>query len=168
MEKTVYLRKVTKEDAALLYEWANDDECRQNSFHSNHIEWEEHVDWLDKQLSDPSVFLFVLVNEGYDIGQIRLDRKEDCYVISYSIAKPYRLMGYGKQILMLAENYLYELQGNALLYAQVKKDNIASQLLFEGLGYDKHELENHVEYEKSVERYGDDILYKKMGGVRSY
>lgn len=153
MEKTAYLRKVTKEDAALLYEWANDEECRQNSFHSDHIKWEEHVEWLDKQLSDPSVYMFVLVNEGHDIGQIRLDRKEDCYVISYSIAKPYRLMGYGKQILMLAENYLYEIQKDALLYAQVKKDNIASQLLFEGLGYGKNELEYCLEYKKRCKEY---------------
>lgn len=148
MEKTVYLRKVTKDDAALLYEWANDDECRKNSFNSNHIEWGEHVAWLDKQLSDPSILMFVLVSEEHDVGQIRLNRKEDCYVISYSIAKPYRLMGYGKQILMLAENYLCELQGDALLYAQVKKDNIASQLLFENLNYDKYELESYFEYKK--------------------
>lgn len=156
MGHTAYLRKATEEDVTLLYEWANDDECRKNSFHSDQIKWEEHVEWFNKQLSDSSVFLFVLVDEGHDIGQIRLNQKENGYVISYSVAKPYRLMGYGKQILMLAENYLYEIQNDALLYAQVKKDNIASQLLFEGLGYDKHESEHDIEYEKTVERYGDD------------
>lgn len=153
MEKTAYLRRVTKEDATLLYEWANDDECRQNSFHSNYIEWEEHVEWLNKQLSDPSVLMFVLVDEGSDVGQIRLDRKGDCYVISYSIAKLYRRMGYGKQILMLAEKYLYERYDNAILYAQVKKDNIMSQRLFENLGYNKNELKDCLEYKKRCKEH---------------
>ena len=153
MEKTAYLRKVTKEDAVLLYEWANDDECRKNSFHSSHIKWEEHVVWLDKQLSDPSVAMFVLVNEGHDIGQLRLDQEEDCYVISYSIAKPYRHRGYGKQLLMLAEKYVCEMSEDAILYAQVKKDNIASQVLFENLKYDQNELECCMEYKKRCKEH---------------
>lgn len=167
MEKTAYLRKAIEEDAALLYEWANDVECRKNSFHSDQIKWEEHVEWFNKQLSDSSVFLFVLVDEGHNIGQIRLNQKENGYVISYSIAKPYRLRGYGKQILMLAENYLYEIQKDTILYAHVKKDNVASQLLFESLGYDKHESENDIEYEKFVERHKTICSVERLG-VRSY
>lgn len=44
MEKTAYLRKATEGDAALLYEWANDDECRKQSFHSDQIKGDPPAD----------------------------------------------------------------------------------------------------------------------------
>ena len=49
---------------------------------------------------------------------------------------------------MLAETKMSEFGGKSSLYAQVKYSNIASQHLFEQLGYDKNELQNFIEYRK--------------------
>lgn len=148
MKTKAYLRAATMEDAQLLFEWANDEECRKNSFHSKHIEWEEHLAWLEKQLLDAESKIYIYVDKDRMIGQIRFTPHTDGYMISYSIAKQHRCQGYGKQILMLAETKMSELGGKSSLYAQVKYSNIASQHLFEQLGYDKNELQNFIEYRK--------------------
>jgi RimJ/RimL family protein N-acetyltransferase len=147
----VYLRPVTMDDATLLFDWRNEEECRNNSFHSEPVTWEEHVNWLYQKLASPDTKMHILTVDGNDVGQIRLEAQNGEYMISYSVAAEYRLMGYGSRMLMLAEKSVYETKPGAVLCAEVKKDNIASQVLFEKLDYTKKDLDAHYEYRKDVE-----------------
>lgn len=72
-----------------------------------------------------------------EVGQIRIDLELDnTAIINYSIAEKYRGLGYGKQILHLAETEIYErFKNKYMLKALVKENNISSQVAFERLGY---------------------------------
>ena len=70
------------------------------------------------------------------IGHIRLAYDSIVWQISYSIAQAYRGQGHGKIILQHAEDELIRVNYVAeKLFAEVKKDNIASQRIFKKLCY---------------------------------
>lgn len=149
---TFYLRPAECEDCELLWQWANENEVRQNSFNTELIPLEKHKIWLKRVLADDNVRLYILQENNEPVGQVRL-----VYIgkwqISYSIAAPFRGQGYGRVILQLAENALIE-TGHVgdELFAEVKDNNIASQRIFMRLGYaeKRSERSNACAYTKVV------------------
>jgi len=143
-----YLRKASIDDAELLYQWRNDETARSNFFNSDLVTHEEHQGWLNRTLQDTSEFLYVLMDMDVPVGQVRLSCQEAATQISYSIGNEYRGQGYGSIILQLAENEMLKINPQGYLLAQVKKNNIASQRIFEKLGYICNEEEAYYEYSK--------------------
>lgn len=146
--KQAFLRNVNKNDVELLFGWRNDEEVRKNSFSEEVIEFKNHSSWFCKTLSREDVFLYILVDGGNDVGQIRLNVEKNTGIISYSIDRRFRNNGYGTKILQLVENKIisenlgiFELQG------LVKITNVASQKAFEKMGYQK-EKSDFITYTK--------------------
>lgn len=137
MEEKIYLRRVKETDMKLLFDWRNNELVRKNSFCMDPVEWNEHVKWFNTTLVKSSVLFFILICKEQEVGQIRIDLELDnTAIINYSIAEKYRGLGYGKQILHLAETELYErFKNKYMLNALVKENNISSQVAFERLGY---------------------------------
>ena len=137
MEEKIYLRRVKETDMKLLFDWRNNELVRKNSFCMDPVEWNEHVKWFNTTLVKSSVLFFILICKEQEVGQIRIDLELDnTAIINYSIAEKYRVFGYGKQILHLAETELYErFKNKYMLKALVKENNISSQVAFERLGY---------------------------------
>lgn len=134
--KCIELRPATEQDKELLFQWANDRMVRENSFSTQQITWEEHVKWFDAKMNDRNTKMFIAVGNGESIGQIRLDIEENMGIISYSIAFPYRGLGYGKVILELLEKCItQQIKEPFVLCGKVKEKNIASQKSFLRLGY---------------------------------
>lgn len=137
MEEKIYLRRVKETDMKLLFDWRNNELVRKNSFSMETVEWQEHVKWFNANLVKSSVLFFIMMCKEQEVGQIRIDLELDnTAIINYSIAEKYRGLGYGKQILHLAETKLYErFKNKYMLKALVKENNISSQVAFERLGY---------------------------------
>lgn len=137
MEEKIYLRRVKETDMKLLFDWRNNELVRKNSFCMDPVEWNEHVKWFNTTLVKSSVLFFILICKEQEVGQIRIDLELDnTAIINYSIAEKYRGLGYGKQILHLAETELYErFKNKYMLKALVKENNISLQVAFERLGY---------------------------------
>ena len=137
MEEKIYLRRVKETDMKLLFDWRNNELVRKNSFSMEPVEWEEHVKWFNATLVNSSVLFFIMMCKEQEVGQIRIDLELDnTAIINYSISEKYRGLGYGKQILHLAETELYErFKNKYMLKALVKENNISSQVAFERLGY---------------------------------
>lgn len=142
------LRKAVEGDIELLFQWANEKEVRKNSFQSDSIDWDTHYKWFQKllQASDREIYIYCKDEEA--IGQIRLEFKETCAEIHYSIDKKYRGQGHGERMLMLVEERIKKEQ-NEIKYidAEVKKNNIASRKKFEQLGYESFEV---IKYRKNI------------------
>ena len=133
----VYLREATMQDMNLIYEWANDPMVRINSFNSKPIQYETHVKWYNRVMSDESILQFILMDDDIPVGQIRLNIDEDEAEIGYSIAADYRGKGYGHIILQLVADEVKEKYPYVkCLLAKVKPENIASSRLFEHEGYE--------------------------------
>ena len=48
----LYLRKADFKDCDVLFNWANDDEVRKNSFNQNKILYGDHIVWFNKVIYD--------------------------------------------------------------------------------------------------------------------
>ena len=108
---------------------------------------------------------------GNPIGQVRLNKTGNSCIISYSIAEEYRAQGYGKLILQLIENYCVKKNFADSLIGYVKKNNVASQVIFKSLGYTETDENSFYRYEKTKLLYTTDLItphnkaLKKKGGV---
>ena len=140
-------RNAVLEDAVIIYEWANDEETRRQSFNPERILYENHVAWFKKKIADDNC-IFLVFEQDNDlrepVGSIRLDFEGDNkYRLSYQIAPKMRGNGYGKQMLFSLEKVLKEEynMNDILIEAEVKRQNIASCKCFERNGYSKDEKE---------------------------
>lgn len=132
MGENIYLRKATSEDMKMLFDWANDEDVRRNSFNSNKITWEEHKVWFERLMKDENQYQYILMVDNIPAGQIRLNCVDGKAEIGYSIAPKYRGRGLGTKIIELAKE---ETEANIkeinMLVAKVKPENAASEKCFE-------------------------------------
>lgn len=137
------LRKVNKEDCKILFDWTNDPAVRENAFNTEPVKWKEHQKWFATKLKNENDQIFLLVKDGVPVGQIRFEKEEDYWKLSYSIANEHRGQGLGKELVKLG---LEEVQGK--VRAWVKKDNPASLKVFEGIGFrrEKNGKEDPVQF----------------------
>lgn len=131
------MRETQKEDIKLYFRWANDKAVRQNSFNPEPIKFESHLKWFKTKLSSERSKLFVFEVLGKPVGQFRIDQIDNAWLIDYSVDRHYRGLGAGKAMIthFKASRFYSE-----LLYplkAFVKPSNIASQRVFEQLGFQK-------------------------------
>lgn len=129
------LRKATEADAEILFRWRNEPQTRANSFHTDSIPYEEHVAWFRAALRSSAQEIYIFCDGDVPIGQVRLSGAEDVATISYSIDSVFRAQGYGQAMLRCMENLCVERGTPNILRGYVKQKNIASQVIFEALGY---------------------------------
>ena len=131
------LRKITKEDAKILFDWRNDPGTRANSINTDEVRWDDHLKWTEKSFSNPDRIVFIYEENGNPAGTCRIDRKinksGEVFELSWTIAPLWRGKGIGKKMLMeLLERA--ELQGKDLK-AVIKPDNIPSIKMAEAFGF---------------------------------
>lgn len=131
------IRSVREDDCQLLFTWANDKDVRSNSIAQASIEWEDHIAWFKNKIASVDSKLFIMEYRGMPVGQIRYDRKDDHWLIDYSIDKAHRSKGLGK---LMIKNTLTHLNSERIT-ALVKTGNIGSIKSFESLLFnEKKEL----------------------------
>lgn len=162
------LRPVTNDDLKLIFEWANDDDVRKNSFNQQPITFAEHKQWFENVLDDKNCLFYLFIFEGHPVGQIRVNIENETGYISYSIAKKYRGHGYGGAMLAELENVIYfEKIPVERLVAEVRPDNIISKKKFEQAGYSSIELVRYVkdlsfQVRKTAECKGTDSIKRQL------
>lgn len=178
-KKDIVLRKASMKDAELLYEWKNDKETIENSISKRGVTMEEHLKWLQGVIENPQRQLFILDVGGISVGQLRLDLevmstaeiktdendltqnrqgKGITAEISYGLGAEYRGKGLGKVLLEEAET-LAKLFHLAELTAEVLPHNVASQKLFQKLGYTEEQKKELYLYKKKFYSRKSDKIY---------
>lgn len=134
-------RKAEKADVLLYFEWANDETVRKNAINSSRIILEDHVKWFNNKLADPDTIMLVFLDQGKEIGQLRIETEQSCNeaIIDYSVDKNARGKGFGTIILSEGYQYFSGLGKQVSLVGFVKADNIASASAFIKAGYEKQE-----------------------------
>ncbi|MBS5931621.1 MAG: GNAT family N-acetyltransferase [Clostridiales bacterium] len=151
MENKLVLKLFTMEQVELLYKWANDPDCRKNSFQTESIPYETHVKWCSDKLESNDVDIYIAYLNSIPVGQLRVMYKERTALISYSIDKNFRGLGLGLQLIQSIEKYrLYGENNINELVGKVKLDNIASQKVFEKCYYEKIVENDHFVYRKYI------------------
>lgn len=139
-----YLRPVKQQDAEILYKWATSPEVRANAINQKGFSYEHHLKWLEGKLADPECFFFMLEYNKIVIGQIRIDKHENEWIIDYSVDSTWRGRGFGKKIIELG---IQELEGRRItLVAKVKMDNAPSYKVFQSLKFLQTQSASHENY----------------------
>lgn len=135
-------RKATFSDAQLLFDWVNETQVRENSFDTQLISWENHLQWLNSRVKEGSnTVIFIFEENSKPIGQVRFDKKENAIFIDYSIDVNERGKGYGREILHLALSAISEyLPNQKIIFAEVKEENLPSLKVFQKLGFVTHQI----------------------------
>jgi len=135
----IHVRPAGKQDATFLWSLRNRPDVYRHFRNPLPVSWEEHVAWMMPRILGPHLdMLFVLEYEGVLVGQFRLDKAGNKSVeVSISLLQEYRGKGIARQALKNAIMYVRE-QGHAQeIIAEIHQDNIASQHLFEGAGFQR-------------------------------
>ena len=134
-DKSTRLRLATADDWAMLLEWRNDEQTRIHSIDQNPVAEADHRRWLDATLVNPDRKLFVVEIDGEPVGTTRLDRRENRWEVSITVAPEQRGKGYGSVLLDLTADWFDENIGGDVILSTIKPSNPASLALFAKRGY---------------------------------
>ncbi len=133
----IHHRKAKISDLDLYFEWTNDPATRSNSFNTQEVDYQEHINWFSRKVEDKKALLLVFENEeNIAIGQIRIEQKTDENIIGISIDKNFRGLGLAVPMLTSAcEVFFTEFQEKNI-HAYIKKTNLASLNSFKKAGFE--------------------------------
>ncbi len=122
------IRHAKDSDMENVYKLSNDDIVRMNSIHKEHIKWEEHIKWFSEKLNSPNVIFYILEFMNKFAGYAHIDlEKNNQWIITIHISSQFRNNGLGAKFL----NYICQNNSDKIIVSYIKKDNIASQRIFE-------------------------------------
>ena len=147
-------RAAVDTDCDLYFEWANDPDTRAQSFSNEPIPHSTHVQWFHKKLKQTNVLLWVANYHGWAVGQIRFDLNGQEAIISFSLDAAFRGRGLGYLVLEKAVAKFHQLYPDFKVIGYVKISNIASNKVFQRLGFAMalaEQYEAAYRYEKFAE-----------------
>lgn len=128
------VRDAAADDARIMFDWRNDPVTREVSRETAPLDWQAHVDWLDRALADPARALFVGEIGGRAVGVIRFDRSAKGRAeVSLYLDPALHGLGLGPHLLLAGERAA----GFATIDAAVLEGNVASQRLFAACGFER-------------------------------
>lgn len=131
-----YLRDAQTTDRNLLFLWANEQMVRKNSFSTEKIPYEDHVQWYETILQRTDCRQYIYEYEGNPVGQIRIVFHGEKAEINYSICAESRGKGLGKEMLcLMREKVKSEFPEVKYLIAKVKPENENSSNAILGSGF---------------------------------
>lgn len=134
-EYEVNIRIANSKDCQQYYDWANDPEVRRQSFSSEEIKFENHLEWFERRLKSDSSYLFVGEHKNVPIGQVRFEKADDSFTISYSIDQRFRGRGYAMQLLRNGLIKLNYLTGASTIFGETRIENCPSADALMGVGF---------------------------------
>lgn len=130
------LRPVEPTDCSLLWEWANDPDVRNSSFHEEQIPFSEHSEWFSRKLDNPDSTIFILeYGRNNPIGQIRFDTYPGRTEVDVSIRRELRGCGVGSYLIRRGIEKFLEEKDRTKIDAYVKIQNASSLYSFERAGF---------------------------------
>lgn len=140
LQAQLAFRKVTSDDADLLFEWANEPAVRQFSFNPEPIPFETHLNWLNGKLASVNSLLLLAEIKNQPAALLRFELQERQAIISYQIGADFRGKGLGHRVLQLGLRELkkhFPEAEEAIGYVQA--ENIPSVRAFEKAEFSKAE-----------------------------
>ena len=129
----------------------NDPLTRKASINSEEITWEEHNNWLKKNLNNKDMTIYIAELNNIIIGYIRFEKKfseTDTCSISISVDSKYHGLGYGSLLLRNGIiKFMRKTKNINKLIAVVKKNNLKSNKLFmKGNFIKESETDSEIKY----------------------
>ena len=121
----IIVRQALLEDESLLLNWVNDPLARENSCDTDTVDPVTHRLWFFKRLRRLDLYqIFILQTEpGLPIGQVRFERRDDTWEISYSLAAMARGRDLSASFLQAAIREFRRTRKDALAFGRVRVAN---------------------------------------------
>jgi len=153
MSKNIVLKKATFEDIQILWEIRNNPKVKENFFDTSSVSFEEHKRWFIDKMGEENTEIYIAEDNGVKIGSVRFEDSEGVTSgvssVSISIDSNFFGKGYGSEMIKLGTKIFLKVHKKNKIVARIKKDNIASQKVFEKAGYTRvSKKENEIIYEK--------------------
>jgi RimJ/RimL family protein N-acetyltransferase len=130
------VRRASKEDTELLWQWANDPQTRASAFNTDPIPWETHHRWFDGRILSADCAIWILTSgQGVPLGQIRYDRIGDGAEVDISIAPEHRGKGLAIPLIQMTLPLVRNVWSPNYVEAHVKETNTPSQKSFRRAGF---------------------------------
>jgi UDP-2,4-diacetamido-2,4,6-trideoxy-beta-L-altropyranose hydrolase len=138
------LRYANLNDEELILNWANDFLVRANAFNSRIITKKKHKKWFHSRINNPKNYtIFILeTKEKVPIGQVRLEKKNKKFYVSYSLDTFARGKNIAYKLLKISIRK-FKKNRKINFVAKVKKDNISSCKVFKKIGF-KQSFKNNI------------------------
>lgn len=147
-------RHAIQDDEALLLRWANDSVTRRNGFCPDAIPAAAHHEWFKKKLAthDRCRLYIIETAGGIQLGQVRFEHHDGAWEVHYAVAPPFRGRGIGRRLLAEGLRLLQAEMGCVSVFGKVKRENRASQRIFEALAFEvcPGESENVMMFRKRL------------------
>lgn len=140
---SVSLELASEEDVEFVYNCQIQPQTRRYALNPALPSWREHKDWMVAKLGAPADFFYMIVDTTYakKVGVVRLDRvKTNLYIVSIFLDPE----SYGKGVALRALKVVDRLHPDFDIRAEVLRDNVASQNLFEKAGYTRLDDETFI------------------------
>ncbi|MGZ9276384.1 MAG: GNAT family N-acetyltransferase [Candidatus Limnocylindrales bacterium] len=160
----ITVRPATLGDADRLRTWANDPVTRAAGAHPAPIDDAVHRRWLADRLGSTTDRLYIGLDDGRPIGQVRLEILGAGRVeVGISVAPEARRRGVGRALLdaALAAGAADDGFDVDTYVARIRPENAASVALFGSAGFRRHGTDDtlgvrHLVYERRVDPPADD------------
>lgn len=139
--KEISIRKALESDVNLIFDWSNDKLVRKQSYNSDEIKLETHINWYNRKLQDSKSLFLILEIKNKPFGLVKFDIKKENAIIGVLIDKEFRGKGLSIKSITLSCSKYFELYKQPV-FAYIKVSNKASINAFSkaGFQYVKEEL----------------------------
>ncbi len=148
----MHIREAVESDCMFIFNWRNDFYTKKMSINNTKISYDDHCVWFNESLNNPVKVIYIGENNHNKIGVCRfdLDKNNSIAEVSINLNPIFRGKGYGKDLL-ISSIEKFEKEYKFLLLAFIKKENIASQNLFEFVGFSSSSYHDGIiKYERPV------------------
>jgi len=126
------IRRAKKEDSKRIWQIRNHPLNRKQSHNQEEITFDSHDKWfIDKYFKNKDNYCFVLQENNKVIGYCRFDLDNNAYIVSIALDPDYHGKGFGSKLLKKSLKEIKKIKKDAVIFAEVKKENIPSIKLFE-------------------------------------
>ncbi len=142
------IRHATMDDMDLVFEWSNDPLVRENSFHSDPIDYKKHCNWYANRMQSDKSHFFIVHKDKCPLGLVRFEKdSSNTALVGVLVAPEYRGKGVSKLLLSLAITTFQKTYTNIPIHAYIKKSNTPSIMLFERVGFTflREDINNDIE-----------------------
>lgn len=136
----MHVRKAEPQDARDLFDWRNDLETRKASGVLEELDWEKHVEWFSRSLSNPARQIYIaedMAFRPFKLGMTRFDF-DGVYAAEVSINLNPEARGAGLSFEILCssiEAYKASRDDVNDLFARIREENHRSEKLFAKAGF---------------------------------
>ena len=142
MNEQIILRKATIGDIDVVYGWQRLLETRKYFNNPSIPEYSEHLKWMSNAIDRNDIDFYIITNKEANVGLVRLNTQPNlCATVSILISPD----EYGKGFAKAALKIIIQKYNNHIIQAYVHQANLASQKLFESVGFMQLD-KNHFEW----------------------